>query len=95
MPGGEGDGVRLTIGSKEATKVKMMPFGAGRRICPGMGYAMVNLEYFLANLVTAFEWHRVKGEEVDLTEEHGFFTTMVNPLRAQVVPRTTSLQATT
>ncbi|GJN14706.1 hypothetical protein PR202_gb01561 [Eleusine coracana subsp. coracana] len=95
MPGGEGAGVRLTVGSKEATKVKMMPFGAGRRICPGMGYAMVNLEYFLAKLVTAFEWHPVKGEEeVDLTAEHGFFTTMLNPLRAQVVPRTTSLQTT-
>ncbi|KAK3138479.1 hypothetical protein QOZ80_5AG0369460 [Eleusine coracana subsp. coracana] len=89
MPGGEGAGVRLTVGSKEATMVKMMPFGAGRRICPGMGYAMVNLQYFLAKLVTAFEW-----EEVDLTAEHGFFTTMLNLLHAQVVPRTTSLQTT-
>ncbi|TVU24842.1 hypothetical protein EJB05_27302, partial [Eragrostis curvula] len=84
MPGGEGANVRLTIGSKETTKVKMMPFGAGRRICPGMGYATLNLEYFLANLVKAFEWHPIKGQEVDLTAEHGFFTTMRNPLRARV-----------
>jgi len=62
-------------------------FGAGRRICPGMGYAMLHLEYFLANLVTAFEWHAIEGEEeVDLKADHGFFTTMSNPLRARAVP---------
>ncbi|XP_066361416.1 cytochrome P450 89A2-like [Miscanthus floridulus] len=87
MPGGEGEGARLTIGSKEATKVMMMPFGAGRRICPGMGYAMLHLEYFLANLITAFEWRAIEGEEeVDLKADHGFFTTMSNPLRARAVP---------
>ncbi|RLN00898.1 hypothetical protein C2845_PM06G18600 [Panicum miliaceum] len=88
MPGGEGEGVRLTVGSsKEAAKVMMMPFGAGRRICPGMGYAMLHIEYLLANLITAFEWHPVEGEAVDLRAEHGFFTTMLRPLRARAVPR--------
>ncbi|XP_040384331.1 cytochrome P450 89A2-like [Oryza brachyantha] len=94
MPGGEGEGVRLALGSKhqeEATKVvKMMPFGAGRRRCPGMGYAMLHLEYFLASLVAAFEWRRAPGEdgEVDLTADYGFITAMQRPLRALVVPRT-------
>ncbi|CAN6359740.1 unnamed protein product [Urochloa humidicola] len=87
MPGGEGEGVRLTIGTREATKVMMMPFGAGRRICPGMGYAILHIEYFLANLITAFEWHPIEGEAVDLKAEHGFFTTMFHPLQARVVPR--------
>ncbi|XWS58689.1 hypothetical protein CRYUN_Cryun08bG0056400 [Craigia yunnanensis] len=35
-------------GSKE---IKMMPFGARRRICLGIGLAMLYLEYFVANLV--------------------------------------------
>ncbi|CAL5095439.1 unnamed protein product [Urochloa decumbens] len=87
MPGGEGEDVRLTIGTKEATKVMMMPFGAGRRICPGMGYAILHIEYFLANLITAFEWHPFEGEEVNLKADHGFFTTMFHPLQARVVPR--------
>lgn len=89
MEGGEGEGVRLAIGSKQeaTTKMKMMPFGAGRRTCPGMGYAILHLEYFLANLVTAFEWRRVPWEEeVDLTADYGFITTMQHPLRALVVP---------
>ncbi|CAL4901277.1 unnamed protein product [Urochloa decumbens] len=87
MPGGEGEGVRLTIGTKEATKVMMMPFGAGRRICPGMGYTILHIEYFLANLITAFEWHPLEAEEVNLKADHGFFTTMFHPLQARVVPR--------
>uniref|UniRef100_A0A0D9XLF9 Cytochrome P450 n=1 Tax=Leersia perrieri TaxID=77586 RepID=A0A0D9XLF9_9ORYZ len=92
MAGGKGAGMRLAIGSKqETTKVKMMPFGAGRRTCPGMGYAILHLEYFLANLVTTFEWSRIPGEEVDLTADYGSITTMKYPHRALVAP----LSATT
>ena len=37
--------------TSEGTQIKMMPFGAGRRMCPGIGLAMLYLEYFVANLV--------------------------------------------
>ncbi|KAH9650294.1 BED-type domain-containing protein [Citrus sinensis] len=47
-------------GSRE---IKMMPFGAGRRICPGFGLAMLHLEYFVANLVWNFKWKAVDGDE--------------------------------
>lgn len=52
-------------GSRE---IKMMPFGVGRRICPGLGLAMLHLEYYVANLVWNFEWKAVDGDEVDLSE---------------------------
>lgn len=71
-------------GSRE---IKMMPFGAGRRICPGFGLAMLHLEYFLANLVWNFEWKTVAGDEVDLTEKQEFTVVMKNPLQALLSPR--------
>ncbi|KAJ0964263.1 hypothetical protein J5N97_029385 [Dioscorea zingiberensis] len=84
MEGGEGEGVDIT-GSRE---IKMMPFGAGRRICPGLGLGMLHLEYFVANLVREFEWKAVEGEEVDVDSEKSEFTVvMKNPLRARILAR--------
>ncbi|TKV92919.1 hypothetical protein SEVIR_9G192600v4 [Setaria viridis] len=84
LPGGDGEGVDVT-GSRE---IKMMPFGVGRRICAGLGIAMLHLEYFVANLVREFEWKGVPGEEVDLVETREFTTVMKKPLRARLLRRT-------
>ncbi|XP_017700359.2 cytochrome P450 89A2-like [Phoenix dactylifera] len=81
--GGAGEGVDLT-GSRE---IKMMPFGAGRRMCPGLGLAMLHLEYFVANLVWEFEWKPADGEKVDLSENLEFTVGMKHPLRARIFPR--------
>ncbi|KAM3729493.1 hypothetical protein ACB098_12G016700 [Castanea mollissima] len=78
------DGVFDITGSRE---IKMMPFGAGRRICPASGLAILHLEYFVANLVWNFEWKAVDGDEVDLSEKLEFTTVMKNPLKAHLYPR--------
>ncbi|KAI4304586.1 hypothetical protein MLD38_040073 [Melastoma candidum] len=79
---GRGDGFDIT-GSKE---IRMMPFGVGRRICPGFGLAILHLEYFLANLIWRFHWKAVDGDDVDLTEKLEFTVVMKNPLRALISP---------
>ncbi|GAY42411.1 hypothetical protein CUMW_066630 [Citrus unshiu] len=67
-------------GSRE---IKMMPFGAGRRICPGFGLAMLHLEYFVANLVWNFKWKAVDGDE---KESSSFWDlTDVGALRSQTL----------
>ncbi|VVB11280.1 unnamed protein product [Arabis nemorensis] len=68
--------------------IKMMPFGAGRRIRPGIGLAMLHLEYYVANMVREFEWKEVQEHQVDLTEKLEFTTVMKHPLKALAVPRT-------
>ncbi|XP_050907838.1 cytochrome P450 89A2-like [Lathyrus oleraceus] len=72
------------MGSKE---IKMMPFGAGRRMCPGYGLSLLHLEYFVANFVWNFEWKNVDGVEVDLSEKLQFTIVMKNPLKVHLIPR--------
>ncbi|CAN6162317.1 unnamed protein product [Urochloa humidicola] len=86
LPGGDGEGVDVT-GTKG---VRMMPFGVGRRICAGLGVAMLHLEYFVANMVRDFEWREVAGHEVDFTEKNEFTVVMKKPLRPRLVPRRTT-----
>ncbi|GMG98245.1 hypothetical protein Nepgr_000085 [Nepenthes gracilis] len=68
-------------------EIKMMPFGVGRRMCPGSGLALLHLEYFVANLILKFQWTVVNGGDVDLSEKQEFTVVMKNPLRAQISPR--------
>ncbi|KAL8268768.1 hypothetical protein R6Q59_002566 [Mikania micrantha] len=78
------DGLFDITGSKG---IKMMPFGAGRRICPGSDLALLHLEYFVANLIWYFDWSVADGYPVDLSEKTEFTVVMKNPLRARVTSR--------
>jgi cytochrome P450 len=69
----------------DVSSFPMLPFGAGRRMCPGYKYGTLILEYFVANLIWQFEFKKV--DDVDLTEKEAFLVVMKNPVRAQVIPR--------
>jgi cytochrome P450 len=67
-------------------EIKMMPFGAGRRICPAYNLAMLHLEYFVANLVWNFEWKTsLLGSNVDLSEKQEFTMVMKHSLEIQLL----------
>lgn len=74
LANGEAEGVGAVPGPKE---IRMMPFGAGRRYCPGAGMGMVHIKCFLAGLVREFEWApAAHGCGIDFTELDGFFKVM-------------------
>lgn len=70
------------------TAVKMMPFGVGRRICPGLGMATVHVNLMLARMVQEFGWSVYpENTKVDLSDKFEFTVVMKNPLRAKATPR--------
>ncbi|XP_042062343.1 cytochrome P450 81Q32-like [Salvia splendens] len=70
----------------EAEAHNLMPFGTGRRACPGVGLAQRFVGLTLAAMVQCFEWERVGLEEVDLGEGDGLTMPKVVPLRAMCRP---------
>uniref|UniRef100_A0A453JCF9 4-hydroxyphenylacetaldehyde oxime monooxygenase n=2 Tax=Aegilops tauschii subsp. strangulata TaxID=200361 RepID=A0A453JCF9_AEGTS len=62
---------------------EFIPFGAGRRICPGLAMGVANAEYILANLLYCFNWalpNGVSREGVNMEEEGGLTYRKKTPL---------------
>lgn len=64
---------------------KFIPFGYGRRGCPGMALAIASVELLLANLVHRFEWTLPEGKQcrdLDVMELPGVTLHRKHPLLA-------------
>ncbi|PIA26399.1 hypothetical protein AQUCO_09300003v1 [Aquilegia coerulea] len=60
---------------------EFIPFGAGRRGCPGMSFGIVIVEYVVANLLYWFDWKLPQGEiELDMSEASGMTASKRTPL---------------
>ncbi|CAN6243929.1 unnamed protein product [Urochloa humidicola] len=65
------------------------PFGAGRRICPGINFSQANIEIALASLLFHFDWELPSGAkgEMDMTEAFGLTVKRKAELVLRPVPR--------
>ncbi|KAK3019996.1 hypothetical protein RJ639_003344 [Escallonia herrerae] len=60
----------------------LMPFGMGRRSCPGASLAQGVVGLALASLIQCFEWERMTENQIDLTEGTGLSLPKLEPLVA-------------
>nr|ALX35998.1 flavonoid 3'-hydroxylase 1 [Paeonia lutea] len=69
---------------------ELLPFGSGRRMCPGYSLGLKVIQASLANLLHGFTWKlagNVKGEELNMEEIFGLSTPKKFPLEVVVEPR--------
>uniref|UniRef100_A0A0D6QS94 Cytochrome P450 n=1 Tax=Araucaria cunninghamii TaxID=56994 RepID=A0A0D6QS94_ARACU len=87
----EFDPKRFLKGEKEidvkGNDFELIPFGSGRRMCPGMSLALRVVSYTLARLLQSFDWSVPAGTEIDMSEGLGLTMPKAAPLEALIQPR--------
>ncbi|KAG1367046.1 putative Premnaspirodiene oxygenase [Cocos nucifera] len=66
-----------------------VPFGAGRRICPGMTFGTGEMEMILSHLLYYFDWKLPNGmgpDDVDMSESTGITVGRKSPLYLIATP---------
>ena len=69
---------------------ELLPFGSGRRMCPGIGLGLKTVHMILANLLHAFAWRLPDGgaaEELSMEETFGLTVPRRVPLEAVAEPK--------
>ncbi|KAG4999678.1 hypothetical protein JHK87_020750 [Glycine soja] len=72
---------------QEGEANKLIPFGLGRRACPGIGLAHRSMGLTLGLLIQCFEWKRPTDEEIDMRENKGLALPKLIPLEAMFKTR--------
>ncbi|KAM3693716.1 hypothetical protein ACJW31_07G004900 [Castanea mollissima] len=69
---------------------ELLPFGSGRRMCPGYSFGLKVISSTLANMLHGFNWKlpgNMKNEDLSMDEVYGFATSRKFPLVAMMEPR--------
>ncbi|XP_008238634.1 PREDICTED: isoflavone 3'-hydroxylase-like [Prunus mume] len=73
--------------SGEDLSHQLMPFGLGRRSCPGSGLAQRTVGLTLGSLIQCFDWVRVSEKEIDMAEGKGLTMPKLVPLEVMCKAR--------
>ncbi|MED6128086.1 hypothetical protein PIB30_094319 [Stylosanthes scabra] len=68
-----------------------IPFGSGRRICPGIPFGLRTAHLTLASFLQSFEISKTSSEPIDMTAVVEITNIKVTPLEVLIKPRLSSL----
>jgi cytochrome P450 len=66
---------------------ELIPFGSGRRVCPGTSLGLQMLHLALASFLHMFEISNSSNAHVDMTESIGLNNSKATPLEVLITPR--------
>lgn len=69
---------------------ELLPFGSGRRICPGISFGLNMIHLTLANFLHSYEIFNKPNEVIDMREALGMTNEKATPLEILVKPRLSS-----
>lgn len=69
------------------TNFEFIPFSSGRRMCPGVSFALQVLQLTVATLLHGFDFANPTNKPIDMTESIGLTNLRANPLEVLVNPR--------
>ncbi|CAD6253564.1 unnamed protein product [Miscanthus lutarioriparius] len=78
-----------TAADYKGTQLEYLPFGSGRRMCPGMGFGLATLELIVVRLLYYFDWSLpagIRSEELDMDTTVGATARRTNQLRLVATP---------
>lgn len=64
-----------------------LPFGSGRRVCPGLPLAERMVTFLLSSFLHSFNWKLREGEKYDMSERYGIVLKKNTPLVLVPSPR--------
>ncbi|XP_049392829.1 xanthotoxin 5-hydroxylase CYP82C4-like [Solanum stenotomum] len=69
---------------------EFIPFGSGRRSCPGISYALQMEHLTIGHLIQGFDYRTPSNEPLDMKEGLGMTMPKVNPVEVIITPRLAS-----
>lgn len=66
---------------------EFLPFGSGRRVCPGISFGLRSSLLTLANLIHSFEISKISTDPIDMTAVVETSNIKVTPLEILIKPR--------
>ncbi|XP_059636498.1 cytochrome P450 CYP82D47-like [Cornus florida] len=66
---------------------ELIPFGSGRRMCPGISLSLQVMQFTLASLIHGFEFGTPFDEAVNMSESFGLTNIKATPLEVLLTPR--------